>query len=223
MSHLAISSIRVWGARRFWAAMLKSDPSLVLVHCLVFQEVLLSVVALLPHGLLWDYVACGVAYLTTLLFSKIMEIALPEPLHTERCQLYTCVSVLIVLAANMNCTFAVDVACTIGFAMPRKYLWWPMRAASAGAAGVARAEPFRVVTFALLRAAATASAARHREYVKKDTGYRCYVNLQCERHPRLGRACVSCFAQFRFFCLFRLARVGACWRILLVAHVCPHT
>ena len=160
--------------------------SMALVHALVFQKVFLNTQKLLFSGLVWDYAACGAAYLSTLLFSKLMEAVLPVSLHADECRLCTCSCVFFILAAHTNFVLALDVTLFVGFVLGSKFLWWPKRDAPTVATRASSAKPKSTITPSLLKDIALVSAAQHREYVKKDTGYRCYMNLEC---TSLGIAC----------------------------------
>ena len=131
----------------------------------------------LPPAAFHEYQMCKALYLGALTGVRAL---LPRAWHSGWCRLLSSAVVAGIVAGVAGPTCALVGAVGFSVGCRDELLLLPKRLAVP-----ATALPPSAVTVGLLRAAATASAVQHRDYVKKDTGRRCYVSLQCECCPQL--------------------------------------
>ena len=74
-----------------------------------------------------QFFAVGVAYVTTAAFSKVLQWALPESIHSPWCRPLTAMMLFIPVAANISITIACGVALTLYLCVPDRMLIWPQQ------------------------------------------------------------------------------------------------
>jgi len=74
-----------------------------------------------------QYVGVGIAFVVTIVCSKLLQGILPESIHSPRCRFLTAAMLFIPIVANISITVACDVALTTYFCAPDCILIWPQQ------------------------------------------------------------------------------------------------